>query len=69
MIVARIRTMKNRTDDTTMREEVNEDPVSMDSICIIYSITCSLAAHPIEYATTTIFKGVNTNRSEAYFSF
>ncbi len=25
MIVARIRTMKNRTDDTTMREEVNEN--------------------------------------------
>ncbi len=29
MIVARIRTMKNRTEDTTMREEVNEDSGSV----------------------------------------
>ncbi len=28
MIVARIRTIKNRTEDTTMREEVNEDSIS-----------------------------------------
>ncbi len=28
MIVARIRTMKSRTEDTTMREEVNENSVS-----------------------------------------
>ena len=29
MIVARIWTMKNRTDNKTMREEVNEDSVSV----------------------------------------
>ncbi len=28
MIVARIRTMKNRTEDTAMKEEVKEDSVS-----------------------------------------
>ena len=29
MIVVRIRTMKNKTADTTMREEVNENSVSV----------------------------------------
>ena len=38
MIVARIRTMKNRTEDTTMREEVNIDSVSELFIVLVGNI-------------------------------
>ncbi len=42
MIVARIRTMKNRTDDTTMREEVNEDSELFVAVVLLLVVDASV---------------------------
>ena len=41
MIVARIRTMNNRTDNTTMREEANEYSVVLDPVLAINIVLSS----------------------------
>ncbi len=42
MIEARIRTMKNRTEDTTMRDEVNEDSELFVAVVLLLVVDASV---------------------------